>query len=301
MAGCGPKSFLQGGVIAGSRIVDPDITGGTSVNQIIQHGKVTGSLEVEETVLIDLAARLSPHLSAETAPADIAKVFRDCTNGLPLEPAVKIVTCADLEAAMIIHKAEVGTDLAVFKSEWEAAVTLATDPSKIIGTLESGGGLPLAPGTVVPTWAEMMSQIQTAASPSAISSVFKNAEGNDLPPGTRLMSAAEVNQAVKAGICEGCGGASGGASIAGMTWTSLTQTLTIVETDGSAVNSVSVTLDGIQPSFASSASAPAAGNDDYLPLDVFGARESLLGRPNLWLGPVQIGADKYVIPAYKLP
>jgi hypothetical protein len=315
MAGCGPQEMIVGGVIDKSRILDAEITGGLATNLTLNNALFTGTISFEPGTLIGLANALSPHLTLPLDEEAAAGVFRDCANNLKLSPGMQIATCADLtnfraETGHILDdfRTETENGLNGFKTDWQNELEQAINPVTLTGHLKAGSGLALAPGTKVATWDELNAQIAAAADPLRIAGVFSNSEGLALAPGTRLMSAEETAAAIRLGVCEGCGSGGGGGggggigmAIDSVTWTPATQTLNIRETDGDTPQNWPVVLSGIKPDFAASAVSPAYDVADALPTAMFGSRGAILGVPNTWLGPFQIGADFYVIPAFKLP
>ncbi|MDR1872025.1 MAG: hypothetical protein LBS60_08960 [Deltaproteobacteria bacterium] len=352
MPSCGPVEFLRGGTFRELTLLDVSIIRGVAEDLTLKDASLTGTLNIDQSILDDLALQLGSVLS-DPDPAKVAAVFRDSTNGLPLVPDTEIMTKLDYESksetfrgALIAgydlfkidinhaisdlttkldndiatfetkvdneietFKTKVTDDIEDYKTSWQVTLEQAVDPVNILGNLKSGSGLALGPGVKVATWDELVSQLAAATSPSKIAEVFSNSDGQPMSPGTRLMSASQIEAAIRLGVCEGCGsgggggggGGTGGMAISNVEWVTGTSTLTITETDGVTTAEWPVTLTGLAPTFEASAESPTYDVDSYLPTSVFGQRTGILGTPNLWLGPITVAGVQYAIPAFALP
>jgi hypothetical protein len=271
---CGPIDFLQGGTLVRPRIVDPEITGGTYTLPTLSNISVAGPIALADDALASLVGILDPLIRGVVDPDDVAKVFRDATNNLPLVPDTQIVTKADSEA---------------FTARVEAELAALT-PDVFAGALhDSTNDLPLVAETQVVTKDDL-----DALLIPAVADVFRNSEGLALPPGTWLMSAQEVQDYVAKTICDGCGDA----GLSELLWDPDEKLLTArSENMSGEIKEVSVVLTGLAEAPVPGP-APAEASGVALPSVVVGARTQLLGRPDLWIR-FRIGADEGVVPWYR--
>jgi hypothetical protein len=228
-------------------------------------------------------------MAAALAPTKLAEIFRDCT-GTNLQPNQRVATCEDLDNSEV----QIQTNLTAY-------IDSKVDPAVILANLKSGGGLPLIPGTKVPTWDEFLANLAAATTPAAIAAVFETSTGVPMSPGTRLMNAAEIQAAIELAVCLGCGGGGGGSgrSIKSVTWNGTKTTLTITDTDGTTDIEWPVDFTAFAKAFALAGSTPATADDSWLPTTIFGNRTALLGNPNAF-AQVTISGTNYAVPLYTL-
>jgi hypothetical protein len=306
MSGCGSPKYLDGGTFENSRIVNPEILGGSASGLELTNPTLAGAVGFGPGTLDSLADMLRPlmdipvyndtlgnplasgvrlassdELAAATAPEKVAATFRDC-GGTDLVPDAKLATCENLETYVAEH----------------------VNPDAILSNLKSGGGLGLVSGTRVPTYDEMTAAVALATEPSKVAATFKNDEGNPLSPGTQLLGKEQVETLIRLAVCEGCGDGSdsgtGGMAVTAFQFDANRTTLTLTESDGKSTVSwpVDFTAYAKQPTLA--VTVPTTTQNPVIPETMFGSRSVVLGGPEYFVT-MRVGGLRLLVPAYVDP
>jgi hypothetical protein len=275
-----PVEFSQGAVISDAKLLDPAISNGTATNLQLTNAKLVGAVQADDAAWESLAAGIEPLLAyVPPKPEDVAKVFKNC-SGAPLVSGHFVSTCEDLDDA---------------KTTLEAEIATKSDPARILKELLSGEGLPIVPGTKIPTWTEVLHLIEDATTPAVVAATFQNSEGNALSPNTQLLSKAEIIKLIQSATADD--DESSGMHIAGVNWNPDKTRLTISESDGATWP-----IDFSDFAKATSnqyATNPMPLSGTELPLNVIGARSALLGEPAAFFR-VTVNGVTYACPLFAL-
>jgi hypothetical protein len=283
---CEPIDFVDGATIKNATILNSEIT-----NSHLTSPSVSGGITADATTLEQLADDIAQYLPAPALDANaVAAVFNDCTNNNPLTPGQQLATCAELQAEVDKAKFEIEMAFEMFK----ATVSNLIKAETILAKLQSCEGLPLTPGTKVATCSEMDHAIADATEPSKIAGVFNNREGNPMSPGTEILSKLEVEEFVDNALA----GVSGGGVISSISWNSATLAITETLSDGGTNTKFANFGDFLRASSAVN-TPPVNTTTGNLPLQVFGSRDALLGKPTMFL-PLSIFGVDYALPLYQL-